>query len=332
MPEHDKFLQQLSIHTDLAVEAHEASLRSGGDRRGVKVESFEFEGGKVTRVIVQNGIGSMRIGKPPGTYITIEAEGLRYHDVELRDRVSQVLADELRRLFPDQADASSLVVGLGNWHVTPDALGPKVVEELLVTRHLFEYAPDYVDDGMRSVCAIAPGVLGLTGIETGDVIQGIVKKVKPARVIAVDALAARSMDRLGSTIQIADTGISPGSGVGNKRQALNQETLGVPVLAIGVPTVVYANTIVVDAVNKLTEAFQHAAGDKPGMESVLGGMSEIDRGKLVHEVLSPFWGDLVVSPKEVDEQVRQMSKVIAGGLNVCLQPGLETSDTLRYLQ
>lgn len=332
MPEHDKYVEQLSIHTDLAVEAHEASLGSGGDTRGIKVETFEFEGGKVSKVIVQNGLGSARIGKPPGTYITIEAEGLRHHDVELRDRVSQVLADELRALFPDETEGASLVVGLGNWHVTPDSLGPKVIEELLVTRHLFEYAPDYVDDGMRSVCAIAPGVLGITGIETGDIIRGIVERVKPARVIAVDALAARSMDRLGTTIQIADTGISPGSGVGNKRQSLSLDTLGVPVLAIGVPTVVYANTIVIDAMSKLTSAVQEAAGDKPALEGMIGGMSEVDRGKLVHEVLSPFWGDLVVSPKEVDEQIRQMSKVIAGGLNVCLQPGLKTSDTLRYLQ
>jgi spore protease len=170
-------------------------------------------------------------------------------------------------------------------------------------------------------------VLGITGIETGDIISGVVQQVKPGVVIAVDALAARSLERLGTTIQLADTGIHPGSGVGNKRRALNQETLGVPVIAIGVPSVVYANTIVLDAIDKISETLQQAKLDGP-----LTKLSHQERGQLVQEVLSPIWGDLIVTPKETDEQIRQMSKILAGGLNVALQPGLETSDTLRYLQ
>ena len=186
---------------------------------------------------------------------------------------------------------------------------------------------------MRSVCAIAPGVLGLTGVETSDIVMGVVQKVQPAAVIAVDALAAQSMERLGTTIQKADTGISPGSGVGNKRNALNYETLGVPVIAIGVPAVVYAMTVVRDALQRLTDAFREAFGkEQPALLGMLQGLSAEEQGQLVHDVLSPFWGDLIVAPKESDEQIRQMSKVIAGGLNVALQPGLKTSDTLRYLQ
>lgn len=332
-PSSEVLRQHASVHSDLALEAHAAAVKTDWDQQGVRVETCAFPGGNVSRVQVLDARGAARMGKPPGNYITIEAPGLREHDVELREQVGQILARELVALLPQQNTSGvTLVVGLGNWHVTPDSLGPLVVEELLVTRHLFDYAPDYVDAGMRSVCAIAPGVLGITGIETGDIIQGIVQKVQPSAIIAVDALAARSIDRLGTTIQVSDTGISPGSGVGNKRHALNQETLGVPVIAIGAPSVVYANTIVLDAMQKLTESLKEAAGAQASVEGMLRDLSPEEQGQLVHEVLSPFWGNLVVTPKETDEQIRQLSKVIAGGLNVALQPGLETSDTLRYLQ
>lgn len=332
-PSSEVLRQYASVHTDLALEAHAAAVKTDWDRQGVHVETEDFPGGTVSRVQVLDARGAARMGKPPGNYITIEAPGLREHDVELREQVSQVLAREVASLLPQQdKSGATLVVGLGNWHVTPDSLGPLVIEELLVTRHLFEYAPEHVDDGMRSVCAIAPGVLGITGIETGDVISGVVQKVQPSAIIAVDALAARSIDRLGTTIQIADTGISPGSGVGNKRHALNRETLGVPVIAIGTPSVVYANTIVLDAMQKLTESVREAAGAQANVGGLWRNFSLEEQGQLVHEVLSPSWGNLVVAPKECDEQIRQLSKVIAGGLNVALQPGLATSDTLRYLQ
>lgn len=326
------YARHLSVHTDLALEAHETATRAGWDSQGARVETSEFPGGTVTRVTVDNEIGARRLGKPPGIYVTIEAPGLREHNVELSDQVSQVLARELKSLLPQEITGSTLVVGLGNRHVTPDSLGPRVIEELLVTRHLFEYAREYVDEGMRSVCAIAPGVLGLTGIETGDIITGVVERIKPAVIVAIDALAARSIDRLCTTIQISDSGISPGSGVGNKRRALNSATLGVPVIALGVPSVVYANTIVLEAMDKLTDSLRLETKGKPRMDDLLHNLTDQERGQLVHEVLSPYWGDLVVTPKETDEQTRQMSKVIAGGLNVALQPGLATSDTLRYLQ
>lgn len=332
-PSSEVLRQHTSVHTDLALEAHAAAVKTDWDQQGVQVEKQEFAGGVVSRVRILDARGAARMGKPQGNYITIEAPGLRQHDVELRDQVAQILAEELKALLPRPHKSSvTLVVGLGNWHVTPDSLGPLVVEELLVTRHLFEYAPNYVDEGMRSVCAIAPGVLGITGIETSDIIAGVVQKVQPTVVIAIDALAACNIERLGTTIQIADTGISPGSGVGSKRHALNRETLGVPVIAIGAPSVVYANTIVLDAMQKLTASLREAASDQVRVSGVLRDLSPEEQGQLVHEVLSPFWGNLVVTPKETDEQIRQLSKVIAGGLNVALQPGLETSDTLRYLQ
>lgn len=331
-PSNDILRQYASVHTDLALEAHTAAVKTDWDQQGVRVETLSFSGGTISRVQVIDASGAARMGKPQGNYINIEAPGLLEHDVELREQVGQILAKELASLLPQNATKPTLVVGLGNWHVTPDSLGPLVIDELLVTRHLFEYAPDYVDADMRSVCAIAPGVLGITGIETGDIIKGIVQKVQPSAIIAVDALAARSIERLGTTIQIADTGINPGSGVGNKRNALNQETLGVPVIAIGAPSVVYANTIVLDAMQKLTESLREAASTPANVGGMLRDLSPEEQGQLVHEVLSPFWGNLVVTPKETDEQIRQLSKVIAGGLNVALQPGLETSDTLRYLQ
>ncbi len=326
------YRSHLSVHTDLALEAHEATVSTDLDQQGVRVTGEDFPGGSITRVVVEDELGVSRLGKPIGTYVTIDAPNLREHDLELRQQASQILARELAAILPSSDGGNTLVVGLGNWNVTPDSLGPRVVEELLITRHLFQYAPQFVDDGMRSVCALAPGVLGITGIETGDIIYGVVEKVKPTAVVAIDALAARSMERLGTTIQITDAGIAPGSGVGNKRQPLNKETLGIPVIAVGVPSVVYANTIVLDALDKLAASLQRASTNEPLLQGMLGVLTDLERGQLVQEVLRPYWGDLVVTPKETDEQIRQMSKVIAGGLNVALQPGLETSDTLRYLQ
>lgn len=317
-----------SVHTDLALEAHSAALRTDWNREGVETEQAQHPWGLVSKVRIINGQGAARLGKPEGIYITIEAAGLREHEVELREQVGKILAQELQAMLPKES-GTILVVGLGNWHVTPDALGPLVIEELLVTRHLFEYAPDYVDEGMRSVCAVAPGVLAITGIETGDMVKGIVQQVGPDAIIVIDALAAGSVERLGTTIQIADTGISPGSGVGNKRNALNQESLGVPVIAIGAPSVVYANTIIMEATTKLNERLADEKGNHAG---VVGSLALEEQGQLIYQVLGPLWADLVVTPKEIDEQIRQLAKTIAGGLNVALQPRLESSDVLRYLQ
>src|SRR5690606_1875453 len=174
-------------------------------------------------VEVQPGIGEQPIGKPAGNYVTIDAPQLRRRNRELQEQVGKILVEQLGKLFTLKENDTVLVVGLGNWNATPDALGPRVVEKLMVTRHLREFVPADVAGGLRAVAAFAPGVLGTTGIETAEVILGIVERIKPAVVICIDALAARSVERIGTTIQIADTGIAPGGGIGNKRQALNRE-------------------------------------------------------------------------------------------------------------
>jgi len=163
------------------------------------------------------------MGKPKGNYITLEAPGIKDRDPVFEESISEEMAQELKKILPLHKDSKVLVVGLGNWNITPDALGPKVVDRVMVTRHILELIPDQVDERVRSVCAIAPGVLGITGIETGEIIKGIVEKVKPDVVVAIDALASRRADRIGTTIQIADTGINPGSGIGNKRMELNEK-------------------------------------------------------------------------------------------------------------
>jgi len=318
--------EHLSPRTDLAIEA----IPGGGEARGVQVTHDKFDGGNTCKVKVVSEEGARQLGKPMGTYITIECPGIMEGDVALGHRVSKRIAQEITGLWgsiPQKTDQKPtvLVVGLGNWNVTPDALGPKVVNELLVTRHLLEYDSTLDSKDVNSVCAIAPGVLGLTGIETGEIIIGIVDKVKPDLVIAVDALASRSVARVGTTVQMADTGINPGSGLGSKRKALTVETLGVPVIAIGVPTVVYAATIVRDAVEKAVAAKTKRRGERTD-----GGVSAAAKQELLESLLSPHAGDLVVTPKEIDAIIDRLSKIVAGGINVALQPGLSLRDTLYY--
>ena len=251
------FAQTLGeIRTDLAMETHQlvAGIR-GPSVPGV--ESYTEEKGKtkITRVIIQTPEAGQALGKKPGYYVTVESPALRGRDKDELEEVAQLIAAELRTFiagFNLSDDASGLVVGLGNWNATPDALGPKVVEKILVTRHLFESAPPEKSGGLRPVCAVSPGVLGITGIETKEIVAGIVQRVKPAFILVIDALASRSTERMGSTVQIANTGINPGSGVGNHRLGLTTESLGVPVIAVGVPTVVEARTIIHDALEQIT--------------------------------------------------------------------------------
>lgn len=218
---------------------------------GVTAQTETFGEITVTRVSVDTPEAAERMGKQQGRYITLEAPGLRQKNTPLQDEVSTRFTKELANMIELQPDTTVLVVGLGNWNVTPDALGPRVVEDLLVTRHILQMEPETLGEGFRSLAAIAPGVLGITGVETSEIIQGLVEKVKPDILIAVDALAARNLNRLHTTIQLADTGITPGSGVGNKRLAINHETIGIPVIAVGVPTVVDAVTIADDLINHL---------------------------------------------------------------------------------
>ncbi|MDD2573866.1 MAG: GPR endopeptidase [Bacillota bacterium] len=318
--------------TDLAVEARDMYREDKSKEiPGVEVDVSEANGIKITRVNIQQEVGARIMNKPVGNYITIEADGIRKRDRDVYEEASRTLGEELKRIAPANMDSTTLVVGLGNWNVTPDSLGPKTISHLMVTRHVFEYLPDQVDEGVSPVCAISPGVLGITGIETGEIIEGIVFRIKPDRVIAIDALASRKMERINSTIQIADTGISPGSGVGNKRKELNRETLGVPVIAIGVPTVVDAATMASDTIDMVVDTMLKQADEGKEFYQVLQRMKGEDRYNLIREVLDPNVGSLVVTPKEIDDMIRDMSKILANGLNIYLHPSIGPGDVDRFI-
>lgn len=322
-----------SIRTDLALEAREIA----GERtrqqevQGVVVESINLEGITVTRVEVNSPAGEKSIGKPMGNYVTLEIPGIRDRDPEYEEKVSVQLAEEINRLVELDEKDTVLIVGLGNWNVTPDAVGPKVVERIMVTRHIFEFVPDQVDERMRPVCAISPGVLGITGMETGEIIKGVVERVKPDLVIAVDALASRKTERIGTTIQIADTGISPGAGIGNKRMGINMETLGVPTLAIGIPTVVYAYTIGKDSIEMVLKKLAEGAPREGSLQKVLSSLGEQDIDSVINEVLTQGLGDLVVTPKEVDVLIDDVCGMIADGINLAVHKGITLEEINRFL-
>lgn len=314
-----------SPRTDLAVEAHEIARAGAPTLPGVEETSDDADGIHVTRVRVHSAEGERAIGKPQGTYVTLDVPGIRRRDPELQDQVAQRLADELKRLVDLSDDASVLVVGLGNAHVTPDALGPLVIDRLFVTRHLFHYMPEAIGEGYRTVSGVAPGVLGITGIETSEIVRGIVEHVHPDLVVAIDALASRSLSRVNATIQIADTGISPGAGVGNKRKALNEETLGIPVVALGVPTVVDASTIANDSIELLLDQLKSAVPGN-GANEIFDQFNSQEKWQMIREVLEPLGDNLVVTPKEIDEFIDDTAHVVAKGLNLALHPGMTFDD------
>ncbi len=311
-----------SMRTDLAVEAHEYYVGDGKNvPSGIEVRIEDKGGVKITRVEVTSQSGAETINKPIGNYITIEAEGLSEDDEEAQHQASQMLAEEISRLLIENgvgADEEVLVVGLGNWDITPDALGPKTISKLNVTRHLFEYMPGALEKGVRPVCAMSPGVLGTTGIETGEMVKGISDKTTPRAVIAIDALASRSLGRLGTTIQIADTGICPGSGVGNSRKELSRESLGIPVIAIGVPTVVDAATVADDALEATLEALKSSSTAARPFYEMLMRIGEDNRYNLIRETLGNRISSMIVTPKEVDGMIENISDVIAEGINIGL--------------
>jgi len=313
--------------TDLALEAREMLNRTvREDIPGVIVETVEDGEIITTKVSITTPEAQEVMGKGQGKYITIEAQGLRYKNTPLQEQVMKILAKELVGMVELSKNAVILVVGLGNRNITPDALGPRAVEKIVVTRHLQEMLSPELQGGVRSVCAIAPGVLGITGMETVEIVQGIVSKIKPDVVIAIDALAAASSRRVLTTVQLANTGISPGSGVGNKRFGLTKESLGVPVIAIGVPTVVHASTIAMDTLDTLQEHASFARYFK-SMEH----LSDADRRTIVSQVLPEALGDLMVTPKEVDRFIEDIGVVVAGGINQAMHPHIDYENIYKYL-
>jgi spore protease len=321
-----------NIRTDLAVEAREMLM---GEVReeipGVTAQTETFDEITVTRVSVDTPEAAERMGKQQGLYVTLEAPGLRQKNTQLQDQLSSRFTKELLNMVELQPDTTVLVVGLGNWNVTPDALGPRVVKDLLVTRHILQMEPETLGEGFRPLAAIAPGVMGITGVETSEIIQGLVEKVKPDILIAVDALAARNLNRLHTTIQLADTGITPGSGVGNKRAAISHETIGIPVIAVGVPTVVDAVTIADDLINHLLGEIMKEAGEESPVHAVVRSIAEGDKRSIMEEVLTPYGGRLMVTPKDIDTLVEDISRLIAGGINAAVHPAVESNEVGKYL-
>lgn len=300
----------------------------------MQVETEKSDEMTISRVRIENEAGAEAMGKPIGYYVTLEVPRLKERDPELAEEVSKNMAEELKNMIELPEDATVLVIGLGNWNVTPDSLGPKVTERLIITRHLMEMMPDKYSskNGIRPVCALAPGVLGITGIETGEIIRGLVEKIRPRLIIAIDALAARSMERISTTIQISDTGVYPGSGIGNRRMGITEETMGVKVVAIGVPTVVDAATMANDTLDMLIGQFTRQA--RPGSEfyRLLQELDKEEKYRLIHEVLSPFVGQLVVTPKEIDSLIDNTARTLAGGLNLALHPGISYEEVSTFLQ
>ncbi|WXJ81589.1 Germination protease [Moorella humiferrea] len=307
--ERAEFYRLTGVVLDLAVEAHD--LLRGATRQevpGVREDKEKYANATVTTITIFNAAGAQAMGKPQGTYITIDAPALRYENPPVHEEIASLLAQKLGVLLQKWQIGPSdpvLVVGLGNWEATPDSLGPKVVNQFTVTRHLLKFAPQNLPPGTRPVSALAPGVLGTTGIETAEILRGVVEKTRPRILIAIDALAAGDLGRIGSSIQITDTGINPGSGVGNKRTGINIETMGIPVIAIGIPTVVHAGVIIYEVLNQLQQAF-------PGTNI---NLDQIMAQNLARNVLAPFGGSLTVTPKEIDDLVHNLAWVIGNALN-----------------
>jgi len=321
-----------SVRTDLAVEAKEIYEEQTKEQiLGVKVEEYFESGMKIVDVNILDDVGERNMGKPVGNYITIELPENVSYDRDIMDDVSRVFGKTLSDMVKVDKSMTALVVGLGNWNVTPDALGPKVISKMMVTRHLKELVPDQIDEGIRPVCALSPGVLGLTGIETGEIISAIADKIKPNLIICIDALASRKTERVNRTIQIGNTGISPGSGIGNKRMEISEKALGIPVIAIGIPTVVHAATLANDTMDLSLDALISQSSEGSEFYNMLNSLDREEKQKLIEEVLYPQLGNMIVTPKEIDLVIDVMSKIIANGINIALQPALELDDINRYI-
>lgn len=293
----------MNFRTDLALERHEYVKKDNPE--GVSLEVKEKEGIKISHITVIDAVGERALGKEKGRYITAELPSLE-KSADMLDCWSRVLSNEIKALLPE-SEGTVLVAGLGNRDITPDALGPECISLLLATRHISGELKEALKlSSLKSVAGIVPGVLGNTGIEAAEILRGIVNQIKPVAVIVIDALAARSLERLGNTVQMCDTGVSPGSGVGNKRQKIDCSFLGVPVIAVGVPTVVDGLTVALDVIE--------------------GCNVELDSDKK-SEILKSEKG-MMVTPKEVDLMIKRASRLIALAINRALQPSLSAEEIM----
>ena len=306
-----------NFRTDLASERRDIYQKANnveGQINGVESEQEEIdENLRVERVKITNEEGEKAIGKPVGTYVTVDIKGLKIAQEEELEKAATVVSQELGKIIDNHIDKQGeiLVVGLGNIYVTPDSLGPKVINDIEVTRHIINYLPQYVEEGTRMVSAISPGVLGTTGIETVEILKGIVDNINPKLLIVIDALASRSIERISSTVQISDTGIVPGAGVGNTRSEISKNSLGIPVVAIGIPTVVETAVLVNDSLDLFIEKLQ----DEAKSNDYLNRLKEEDNYEEIKEALIPKEYNLIVTPKEIDELIENMTKIVATGIN-----------------
>lgn len=294
----------MAFRTDLAVEAIE-NMDKAADVRQVRQAEHTIEGFSVDEVDILTERAAREIGKPRGRYLTLELDALIRREEDAFPRACRALSSLLRGLLPETApSAPILVTGLGNRMITPDAIGPQAVDHVIATRHLVEQVPD-VFASWRPVSALAPGVLGQTGVETGEVVCGVLDRIRPAAVLAIDALAAGRLSRLLRTVQLADTGITPGAGVGNARAALNEQTLGVPVIAMGVPTVVDGATLAHEITGQL--------------------------GGPTCEALEDLSRPVMITTRDIDREVADIARMIGYSVNMALHPHLTVEDIDLYL-
>ena len=328
-------LKNYQIRTDLAIEAT-------SNINILNKKEYSIDNIKVTNIYLDKESSNI-INKKIGNYTTIEFDDIT--DYKMKEKVKKIFSNELKKMLTKlkiSKEASCLVLGLGNISSTPDSLGPQSINNILVTRHLFNLTK--VEEGFRNVSAISPGVTGNTGIETSDIILGIIDKIKPDFVIVIDALASQSVERVNKTIQMTDTGIHPGSGIGNNRKVISKETLNIPVIAIGIPTVVDAVTIVSDTINYMQKHFSYMKNnikktnkfiplsqinylrenieinkeDKKNLFGMIGNLEDIEIKQLIYEVLIPIGYNLMVTPKEFDFVIDKLSDIIGNGINCAL--------------
>lgn len=308
-----------NFRTDMAVERNEIYKKQNSlaeEIDGIENANKIIKDIEISKIKITNENGANALGKPVGNYITLDVKEIKNADEERIEEIAEIMADELRNVIGEHVSDTDdiLVVGLGNRYVTPDALGPKVVPEIEVTRHILEYMPKIMPEDTRPVSAISPGVLGITGIETMEILNGIVQNIKPKMLIVIDALATRKLERISSSIQIADTGIVPGAGVNNARKEISINTLGIPVIAIGIPTVVDLATITNDCINIFIENLQQKAMSN----STLNELKEKDNYEEIKEALIPKDYNMIVTPKEIDKLIDNMSEIVAKGINKSL--------------
>lgn len=325
-------MSSFSPYTDLALEVAQNITSNTEKLDGINIETKECEIAEteITIVDVTNENGSQAMGKPIGTYITLESQLLKENDRLAHEAIIKELSKYIKELSHIDKSSSIFVIGLGNIKVTPDALGPKVVDRVLVTRHIKDTVSDDIINSVSSVSALAPGVMGVTGIETVEIVKGIVERIKPDLVIAIDALAARKVSRVNSTIQLSNTGVAPGAGVGNNRKMLDKNSLGVPVIAIGVPTVVDAATLANDTLDKMIDVMLSEADEATPFYNMLNNMAGEEKYQLITDILDPYAENMFVTPKEVDAVIDNLANIISNSINIALHPGIDTEDISRY--